>query len=338
MGIKGFAWGVLGGAFIGNFLVQLIGLRNLNPQFRFRINLGDPDLHRYVLLTLPFIVGVGMQFSNEVFFRFFGSFLSTGGIASLNYSLRTMWVLVGFGQAIATASFPFLSSLAAENKLKELNTVSHDVLGKMLLLLLPVTAMMMVLAPEILTVLFQRRHFTAASTALTAPVLTLYLIGVFGFAANTLLTRMFYALQKTVLPMIVSTLVAVVSIPIYWVLSKMLGAPGVALAGAISATALMIILYWFWTTRHGDAATVKKIMVLFLKVLIASVIGAGACFAAKHGLWMIDITQAVGAFISNCAVGLIAGAIGLAVSFGLMSLLGVTEVWGMLKKLVRKAS
>ena len=73
LGIEGFAWGVLGGAFVGNAVVQVVGLRNLGARLRWTVNFKDPDLIKYVVISLPLILGLGMQFSNEIAFRIFGS-------------------------------------------------------------------------------------------------------------------------------------------------------------------------------------------------------------------------------------------------------------------------
>jgi putative peptidoglycan lipid II flippase len=83
-GVSGFAWGVFIGAFLGNVAIQLPGALLVGMRFRFRFDLKDKDLSRYIILTLPLIVGLSMTFSDEVFFRFFGSFLGSGGLASVN--------------------------------------------------------------------------------------------------------------------------------------------------------------------------------------------------------------------------------------------------------------
>ena len=114
LGMEGFAWGVLAGAFAGNFLVQLWGARRVGMVFRPSPDFRHPDVVRYVRLTLPLMVGLTMTFSTEIFFKFFGSFLPRGGIAALNYGLRIMLMLVGlFGQAAGVASYPFMARLAA---------------------------------------------------------------------------------------------------------------------------------------------------------------------------------------------------------------------------------
>ena len=55
------------GAFAGNVVLQLPGAIKSGMRFRPVFKLSDPDLVKYVKLTLPLILGLGMTFSNEIF-------------------------------------------------------------------------------------------------------------------------------------------------------------------------------------------------------------------------------------------------------------------------------
>jgi putative peptidoglycan lipid II flippase len=337
LGIEGFAWGVLGGAFVGNAAIQLFGLRDLKPQIRLVVDFKDPDLLKYVLISLPLILGLGMQFSNEIAFRIFGAFLGEGGLASLNYSLRIMWVLVGiFGQAVGIASFPYLTGLAAEGKLGELNKLAFGVLSRVGILLIPVSAVLMALAPEVVTVLFQRGKFTAASTAMTAPVLQLYLVGSFAFAAMTIVTRCFYALQNTVLPMVVSTLTAIACIPLYWVLSAKWAAPGIALAGSLAAIVQLVALTAIWVRRHGTEAPIGPTVMTYLKALAAGALGYAVAWGLHELLRPISAVQHLGALMSNLTVAAIAGGAALAAAYGALLVMGVDDVLVLIRKVVKR--
>ena len=263
LGVAGFAWGVLIGAFLGNVIIQVPGALRVGMRFRPLMNFGDHDFKRYVLLTLPLILGLGMTFSNEVFFRFFGSFLGTGGLASINYSLRTMLILVGvFGQASGVASYPFLSKLVVEKKIGEMNQLLNNIIIKIGTYLIPICGVMMVLSTQIISILYQHGKFKASSTIATVPVLILYLLGAFPLSVSTIVMRNYYALQNQVLPMIISTVVAILSIPCYWFLSKDFGARGIALAASIAMFIQFIILYWIWSFKHGNMPDFLKTAVV----------------------------------------------------------------------------
>jgi putative peptidoglycan lipid II flippase len=334
LGVEGFAWGVLGGAFVGNAVVQLIGMVNTRLKFRLIIDLRDRDFITYVLTSLPLVLGLGMQFSNEMLFRIFGSFLGVGGLASLNYSLRVMWVLVGFGQAVGVASYPFLTSLVAQGKMNDMNRTAYDIMRKVGVLLIPVAVVVMVLAPEVIAVLFQRRKFTAVSTLATAPVLVFYLIGAFAFGATTIVTRCFYALKNTLLPMLVSTAVVVVTIPVYWILAKSFGAQGIALAGSITAILLWAVLATFWTKRHGSAPMAGVMMATYAKALVGAVAAGVVVFFVKKALWNVPLIGCAGILPANLCVAVVAGGAGLLAGYGLLIAVGVEDVMSIAAKVL----
>lgn len=285
LGIEGFAWGVVLGAFVGNFAIQAWGARACGMTFRWCLDLRDPDLRKYVAVTLPLVVGLGMQFSNEIFFRYFGSFLGEGGLASLNYSLRTMMALVAvFGQAFGVAAFPFLSQYVAEQRYRELNSLLFSMLSNVALVLVPSSLLLLVLSRETLTLLFQRGRFTAASTLATAPVLSMYCLGAFGIAASNMVSRGFYALQNTTLPMVVSSFAAFGSLPCYWLAAQRGGAREIALVGSIFMTIQFVALITIWTRRYHGSPEIRPFLVTLVKVAVTAVAAAASCSLITTGL------------------------------------------------------
>jgi peptidoglycan biosynthesis protein MviN/MurJ (putative lipid II flippase) len=81
-------------------------------------------------------------------------------------------------------------------------------------------------------------------------VLAVYLVGAFPFAASTIVMRSFYAEQKMVFPMAVSTVIACISIPCYFFFSKAFGAMGIALASSTTMSLQFVVLFWTWEKRH----------------------------------------------------------------------------------------
>jgi len=279
MGVEGFAWGVLGGAFIGNVVVQLPGALRTGMRYRFRFSPADPEFVHYIKITIPLVAGLGMTFSNEIFFRYFASFLESGAVASANYALRTMMILVGvFGQASGVAFYPYLTKLAAEKAYGKMSELLNDMINKVALFLLPLTGIMMALSPQIIIILYEHGRFTQESTMETAPILTMYLIGAFASAVSILAARPFYAMQKTLLPMIVSTSVSLLSIPLYYLFSQQMGAKGLGLASGVAMTVQFLTLYIIWGKKYGGLDAMKREVVKLGKILAVSVIGTLICY------------------------------------------------------------
>lgn len=260
LGIEGFAWGVLGGAFAGNFLLQYFGARRTGMLLKFKFDITHPELIRYTLLTLPLMVGMTMTFSTEILLKFFGSYLAEGSIAALNYGLRIMFILVGLtGQAVGVASYPFMARLAAEKRINELNTLLNTTL-KFLLLVIPVSVLFMVLSQEIVVLLFQRGRFGPDATRTTAAILPFLLCGTFAFAAQTVVVRGYYAIQNTWVPALLTTLAVIITLPVFYFFMGIMEAQGVALALSLAATAQTLILFALWNkkSRNSGAGSVYR--------------------------------------------------------------------------------
>jgi putative peptidoglycan lipid II flippase len=269
IGVAGFSYGVLAGAFIGNFGLQFWGAKRAGMKLRFTLDFFHPDLKQYILLTLPLMVGLSMTFSSEFFLKFFGSFLPEGSIAALNYGLRITLMLVGFfGQAVGTASFPFMARLAAENKISEMNHILNKTL-RYLSLVIPISVLIMVLRKEVVRILFERGRFDSSATDLTSSALLFLLIGAFAFASQTVVVRGYYAMKNTLFPAIFGTLAVAASIPIYFAGMNFMGTNGVGLAISISAVLQLIALFMLWNHRTKNPGS-RKVYIIYLKMLFIS--------------------------------------------------------------------
>jgi putative peptidoglycan lipid II flippase len=305
LGMEGFAWGVLAGAGVGNFALQYWGAKRAGLRYRFKLGLSHPDVKKYVLLTLPLILGLTMTFSTELFFKFFGSFLPRGGIAGLNYAIRVMFILVGlFGQAVGVASFPVLARLAVEEKISDMNQILNQTL-RVLSLVIPLSVLLMVLRHEVVFLLFQRGKFDATATGLTSEILGYILFGAFAFSAQTIVVRGFYALQNTLLPAVCQTAAVAISIPIYLIGMRVMGVCGVALAVSLSACLQTVLLFHIWSrkSKNRGAGDVYR----FVFKIACLTIPMGVFFEwvrNKTALWITPDTIA-GSLVISTMIGTI---------------------------------
>jgi putative peptidoglycan lipid II flippase len=264
----GFSWGVLAGA-VCNFIIQYVGAKRVGMMFQFSFELRHPDLKKYIVLTLPLMIGLTMTFSREFFFRIFGSYLPPGGISGINYALKIMLIPVAlFGQAIGTAVYPFLARLVAENNLEEMNNLLNNTL-RYLALVIPVSVLLMVLKNEVVSIIYQRGQFDATATALTADILIYLLVGAFALAAYTIVPRAFYATQNTIFPAVYGSIAVLLSIPFYFLGLRFFGAKGIAVAISLSAILQVIVLYMLWNKKSNNTAS-RQVYFFYTKMIILS--------------------------------------------------------------------
>jgi len=332
IGMEGFSWGVLAGAFVGNFVLQWWGASRVRMKFSVKFDFKHPDLKRYVKLTLPLMLGMTMFFSMELFKIFFGSYLPAGSIADLEYSMRTMLLLAAFfGQAVGVASYPFMARLVAEEKMQQLNDLLNNTL-RYLSLVIPISVLFMVLRKEVILILFQRGKFDAAATEQTATVLIFMLVGSFAFAANTIVPRAYYATQDTLFPAVYGTMAVLVSIPLYWLGLNLMGTLGVALAASLSAIMQVLVLYGLWNRRHPNPGS-RSVYRLYLKMIAFSVpFGLFLTWFKSAVLFRIDASAFAGSLVVCVVCGAVSVLILLAAGHGL----GINEISELSHRLRKK--
>ncbi|MFP4415848.1 MAG: murein biosynthesis integral membrane protein MurJ [Chitinispirillaceae bacterium] len=338
LGIAGFSWGVLVGAFIGNVAIQIPGALRVGLRFRPAINLTDKDFIRYTLITLPFMLGISMTFSNELLFRIFGSMIpqGDGALASLDYSYKIMFLLVGiFGQAFAAGFYPFLSQLVVEKRFREVVNLLNRMLTQAGGLLIPLSGIMIVTAVDIVTVLLQWGKFDEASTLATARPLSMYLLGAYFCTGVLIINRVFYALQNTVLPLIISTAAVVLSLPVFYILSQQMGAPGVALASSLSMFLQFGAMYLIWYRRFPES---KQVRTPILKIAVTyAVTGAGMGLSFLIRDLLLPPAQIIASVhIRHFTVAAGATIPSLALTYTILQLSGVMDVKSIIQRIQRK--
>lgn len=253
-GAEGFAWGALAGAILGPFLAPLLYTRG-RVRLRARVAPQDRIFLRYLLVAAPLLFGQSLLTVDEWYQRWFGALLGAGAISYLSYARRLMLVPVAVvGQAIAAAALPALSRLYAENQLTELNRVVLRTLQGGLGIAILAGGGCFGLAYPLVYAVYQRGAFGPNDTAAVAATLSWFCLAVPAWITQQIIVRAFYARSDTLRPMLLGTVVAAVSIPLYLALGRQSGVEGLAAASvlAMSVSAVVTVLWARWL--HGAPA------------------------------------------------------------------------------------
>ncbi len=206
--------------------------------------------------------------------------------------------------------YPFMARLIAENKISESNSLMNNIL-RLISLVIPFSVLMMVLRHEIILILFQHGKFDAAATELTSQILIFFLVGVFAFSAQTVVVRGYYAMQNTLFPAIFMTVAVLLSIPLYFYATHIMGARGIALAVSLSAIFQVILLYGLWNKRSENKES-HIVYFFYIKIIaISMVIGVFLEWFKSKALCGIDS----GTFTGSIAVLALTGTVFLVLFF-----------------------
>jgi putative peptidoglycan lipid II flippase len=280
-GVYGLAVGVIAGAFIGNILMQVWAMRRIGVQYSPSFDYRHPGVVKVVKLMLPVLLGLSLPQLHLIIACWFASFLRHGTITWLDNANKVMQMPLGiFGQALAVAIFPTLSTLAAARDYPGLRKSFSLGLRSILFLTVPSSVLIIVLARPLIQVLFQRGLWTQSDTEATAVACILYSLSIFAVSGQQIVNRAFYALQDTVTPMVVGTMVTVLYVALNWLLMRPpLDQNGLAIAFSVCNIFAFLALLRLYRQRLGGGS-LREVGTSLIKVCVASgVMGAAACAA-----------------------------------------------------------
>jgi putative peptidoglycan lipid II flippase len=214
----------------------------------------------------------------------------TGAVSWLNYAFRLMYLPIGlFGVSVATAAMPAVSRQAAQNDQAAVRRTVADSLTLMMMLNIPATIGLVVLAVPIVQIIFERRAFTHADTLATAAALQFYAVGLVGYSVVRIASPTFYALNESRTPVKVSIVSVLVNAGLNLAFVRTFGYRGLALGTSIAAI-LNGALLIFLLNRRLKGIDNKRVFVAFLKIVAASAL-MGAAAAGVYLLlsrWLTD--------------------------------------------------
>ena len=260
LGAEGFAWGVLAGSVLGPFGLPLYGCLRAGMRWYPILSFFDRDLRRYLWLSFPIMIGFSIVVVDEWIIKNQASYLAEGALSHLQYGRTLMKVPIGvFGMAAGVASYPTLSRLVADGDVVEAYAVLCRAVRSMLIAIFAAQVCLTLAGFEaayLIWAAFSSR-FTAADADSTATVLGFLCIGLAGWAAQTVISRGFYALGSTWLPTIVGTIVAFAMVPLYVVLRQYGGAIGLAMASSVAILTYVLLLGWLQFRRFKREAEAR---------------------------------------------------------------------------------
>ncbi|HKN95698.1 MAG TPA: murein biosynthesis integral membrane protein MurJ, partial [Pseudonocardiaceae bacterium] len=262
------------------------------------------------------------------------------GAAPGSYTIySTSWLLLQvpygvLGVSLLTAIMPRMSKAAAEGDLG--GVVENLSTGNRMssVLLIPLCAMMTVLGPQIGVALFALRHTETGHAAVIGLTLTTSAFGLVFYAITMMQLRAFYALNDARTPTVLNGVMVVVRLALFYLTAHVLD-PHHVVYGLTFVNAISYVIGAIggdlWLRRKIGPLDTGRTVRTMVKVGVASAWGAGAALLLAKG---IEAVIPVSALLVRAWVVMVFGALfGLAVTFGLMTLLGVAEIRPVVRRL-----
>ncbi|HJR58839.1 MAG TPA: murein biosynthesis integral membrane protein MurJ [Vicinamibacterales bacterium] len=270
---------LLGG--LGQILIQWPSLRREGFRYQPIVSFRDPAMLEILRLMAPATLGLAAVQINVFVNTHLATGQEQGAVSWLQFAFRLMYLPIGiFGVSIATASLPDIARHAAADDMRSIRMAVSRGLRMMLMLNVPATIGLMVLAEPIVALIFEREAFNAYDTTATAAALLFYAPGLLGYSAVKIASPTFYSLRDSRTPVVVSVLSIGANLAINLVLVRVMGYRGLALGTAIAAIFNAVVLLWLLRGRVGGLEG-RRVAVAMAKITLAAMaMGAAAHFTA----------------------------------------------------------
>ncbi len=259
--IYSIAVGVLLGG-VAQAVFQFPYLKNLGLLLSPSIDLKYKELGKVLKLTAPMILGAASYQIGIIFNTALAWTLPDGSVMYINSANRLIeFPLAVLVMAISIAALPNLSALYGAGRLDDMKRSYAEALRTALYVSTPAMIAMIVLAEPIVSILYQRGHFTYAETLQTVPALQFASLGICSMAFVRQTAPVFYAIENSKIPMMMTLLFVITN-----------GTAGFLLKGPFSHVGLCMAISIAPTFQGAGLIMVlrKKIGHLGMKAVLRS--------------------------------------------------------------------
>jgi putative peptidoglycan lipid II flippase len=298
-GAYGFAWGVFFGSILGPFALPLAGCMKLKMHWSPVLSFRHPDLTAYLIRSVPIMLAWSIVVVDDWFLRRFGSLIGEGAISTLQYAKTLMKVPMGvFGLAAGVAAYPTLTRLLARDQKLEASETLSSAVRHMLVLAFGSQVILTCAGPEIARFIYGNRLLSGQHDAI-GTALGVMSIGLWAWAAQTIVSRGFYAMGKTWIPPLLGTVTAVLAYPLYPVLGQRFGTCGLA---AASSTAICVyVIALILLLRRSFHGIEDHYTAFILRILPPLILGLGTGWFVR---WISpDTSSLLPGFLAAAAGG-----------------------------------
>ncbi|MBL8207267.1 MAG: murein biosynthesis integral membrane protein MurJ [Blastocatellia bacterium] len=332
--IIGMAIGTLIGG-VCQWLIQVPSLRKVGYRWQPILSFKDEGVQQVMKLMAPAILGAAAVQVNVLVSTNFASSLGEGPVSWLNYAFRLIQFPIGvFGVAISTATITKTAREAAQGKLDEFRKTIASSLRLTMLMTIPSTIGLVVLAKPIIGMIYERGRFTASDTNQTADAMMFYALGLTAYSAIKVLAPAFYALKDTRIPMLASLLSIITNYFVAKLSIEYFGIGHRGLALSVSAVALInfAVLFFFLRRKLGGIEGWGLLLAL-IKIIAAALLMGAACYFLSEQLTRFIGGQSLFARIVNVMVSVGVGVL----VFGVVAkVLRVSELEQLTATVMRK--
>ena len=256
---------------------QVAQIKSGISRLKLRFNWRREGVSDVMKVMAPATLSSGMLHINVYTDLYFASYIANAAAAMRYANFIVLTPLGIISNMILVPFLPVFSRLAAPENWDELKNRIRQGLILTALTMLPLTAIFIALANPIVTIIYQRGVFQASDSAVVAPVLLAYGLGMFFYLSRDVLVRVFYALGDGNTPFKISIFNIFLNAILDYFLVKNFATQGLVFAtigvNVVSMTVMIYILH-----RRLRGFPLKEWGTIFAGLIVATIVSGYSCY------------------------------------------------------------
>lgn len=229
----------------------------------------DDDIKCLFLAALPIFLGNSVTQINGIVDKIICSSLSEGSLSALNYASTLQMVVVDvFVITLTSVIYPIITEHVLEDDAEALIMSVTRCINVLICILVPISIIVLLDAKSIVTIAFFRGKFDLISVGTTGLVLACYSMRFPFVGIREVLTRVFFAMKNTRLPMIIGSVGIGINVILSIITSRIIGIAGIALSTTMAGIIISVLLLVFFKKHFGDFK-IKTMLIPFAKEFAA---------------------------------------------------------------------
>lgn len=247
--------------------------------------LHNPAIRKSVYLTLPLFFGGIVSEINEIIDRSFSAFYAEGVLTALRFGkLLEIFIVSAIGISIGQAIYPKISELKHDNKIQELNVLISKIIRILSFLCIPIFFEIIILGKEIVSMIFMRGHFDSKSVDYTAVAFSLYSFSILSVSINEILSRVFFAYNDSIHPVIYSMISMGINIILNGVVVFGLKLDFYTLAITTSLSETIMAILYYYGIKRVLKLKIRIYYNSYMKEVFSALMMGGCLFVIKKYL------------------------------------------------------
>ncbi len=263
---------------------QVAQIKSGISRLKFRFDWGREGVRDVMKVMAPATLSSGMLHINVYTDLYFASYIANAAAAMRYANFIVLTPLGIISNMILVPFLPVFSRLADPDNWDELKMRIRQGLILTALTMLPLTAIFMALAKPIVRIIYQRGMFEASASAVVAPVLFAYGLGMFFYLGRDVLVRVFYALGDGQTPLKISIANIFLNAILDYFLVRSFATQGLVFATiGVNVVSTIVMLYILHRRLRGFP--LKEWGTIFGGLIVATIVSCYGCSFSYNAIF-----------------------------------------------------